>query len=56
LIALRWWEPMYRIGFAEWMTPRFGPYLTSLTFALAFVAFWWGVVYVMDRCKWYLKI
>jgi len=56
LIALRWWEPMYRIGFAEWMTPRFGPYLPSLTFALAFVAFWWGVVYVMDRCKWYLKI
>jgi predicted acyltransferase len=56
LIALRWWEPIYRIGFAEWMTPRFGPYLPSLTFALAFVAFWWGVVYVMDRCGWYLKI
>ena len=55
-IALHAWEPMYRIGFAGWMTPRFGPYLPSLAFALAFVAFWWLVVYAMDRCRWYVKI
>ena len=28
----------------DWMTPRFGPYLPSLAFALVFVAFWWLVV------------
>lgn len=55
-IALQWWEPIYRIGFAAWMTPRFGPYVPSLAFALAFVAFWWGVVYVMDRLGWHPKV
>lgn len=54
--ALGWWEPIYRIGFADGMTPRFGPYLPSLAFALAFVAFWWIVVRWMDRRGWYLKI
>ncbi|WP_187775834.1 acyltransferase family protein [Luteimonas suaedae] len=56
LVAIGWWEPIYRVGFAAWMTPRFGPYVPSLAFAIAFVAFWWGVVYVMDRRGWYLKI
>ena len=56
LAALGWWQPIYRIGFAGWMTPRFGPYLPSLAFALAFVAFWWVVVRWMDRRGWYLKI
>lgn len=56
LAALGWWQPIYRIGFAGWMTPRFGPYLPSLAFALAFVAFWWIVVRWMDRRGWYLKI
>lgn len=54
--GLGWWEPIYRVGFSGWMTPRFGPYLPSLAFALAFVAFWWGVVRWMDRRGWYLKI
>lgn len=56
LLAPGWWEPLYRIGFAQWMTPRFGPTLPSLTFALAFVAVWWGIVYWMDRRSWRLKI
>lgn len=51
-----WWEPIYRIGFSGWMTPRFGPYLPSLVFALAFVGLWWGVVYWMDSRRWYLKL
>ena len=50
------WEPIYRVGFSDWMTPRFGPYLPSLAFALAFVALWWGVVRWMDRRQWYLKL
>ena len=56
LAGLGWWEPIYRIGFSQWMTPRFGPYLPSLAFALAFVGLWWGVVYWMDRRRWYLKL
>lgn len=54
--GLGWWEPIYRTGFANWMTPIFGPYLPSLAFALAFVLFWWWVVRWMDRRRWYLKV
>lgn len=54
--GLGWWEPMYRVGFADWMTPLFGPYAPSLAFALAFVLFWWLVVRWMDRKRWYLKV
>lgn len=54
--ALGWWEPIYRIGFADWMTPRFGPYLPSLAFALSFVAFWWLIVRWMDLRRWHIKI
>jgi predicted acyltransferase len=56
LIALGWWEPVYRVGFAAWMTPRFGPTLPSLAFALAFVGLWWVVVRWMDRRGWHPKI
>ena len=56
LAGIGWWEPIYRIGFANWMTPRFGPYLPSLAFALSFVFFWWLVVRVMDKRGWYVKI
>ena len=54
--ALGWWDPIYRLGFSDWMTPRFGPYLPSLAFALAFVAFWWVVVRWMDKRGWYVKV
>lgn len=56
LAGLGWWEPIYRLGFAAWMTPRFGAYLPSLVFALCFVLFWWCVVRWMDRRRWYLKV
>lgn len=56
LAALGWLEPLYRHGFADWMTPRFGPYLPSLTYALAVVALWWGVVRWLDARKIYFKI
>jgi predicted acyltransferase len=56
LAGLGGWEPIYRVGFSGWMTPRFGPYLPSLVFALAFVALWWGLVRWMDRRRWYLKL
>jgi predicted acyltransferase len=56
LTGLGWWEPAYRAGFADWMTPRFGPYLPSLAFAVAFVSVWWLVVLWMDRRGWYPKV
>jgi len=56
LAAAGWWGGLYQHGFAGWMTPRFGPYLPSLAFALAFVALWWGIVAWMDRRRWYVKI
>ncbi|ALN59297.1 membrane protein [Lysobacter enzymogenes] len=56
LMALGWLEPLYRHGFADWMTPRFGPYLPSLAFALAFVALWWLVVRALDARRIYFKI
>jgi predicted acyltransferase len=56
LAALGWLAPIYEQGFAGWMTPRFGPYLPSLTYAVAFVALWWGVVRWLDARKIYFKI
>lgn len=56
LMGLGWLEPIYRHGFADWMTPRFGPYLPSLAFALAFVALWWLVVRALDARRIYFKI
>ncbi len=56
MAGLGWWEPAYRIGFADWMTPVFGPYLPSLAFAAAFVGVWWLAVWWMDRRRWYLKL
>ncbi|MFT3670131.1 MAG: DUF5009 domain-containing protein [Pseudoxanthomonas sp.] len=56
LLGLGWMEPLYRKGFADWMTPHLGPYVPSLAFALAFVGVWWLVVWVMDRRGWYLKV
>ncbi|MBN8947017.1 MAG: DUF1624 domain-containing protein [Rhodanobacter sp.] len=46
----------YRTVFAGWMTPRFGPCVPSLAFAVVFVAFWWLVVWAMDRRRIYLKL
>lgn len=54
--ALGWWEPIYRVGFADWMTPRFGPYLPSLAFALVFVAFWRAIARALDRRGWKITI
>jgi predicted acyltransferase len=54
--ALGWWEPIYRNGFSGWMTPRFGPFVPSLAFAIAFVGVWWLIVRWMDRRGWHPKI
>ena len=56
LAAAGWLEPLYRHAFADWMTPRFGPTLPSLAYALAFVALWWVVVRVLDARRIYFKI
>ncbi|CAM5627187.1 hypothetical protein RLIN73S_00356 [Rhodanobacter lindaniclasticus] len=49
-------DTWYRAAFAQWMTPRFGPYLPSLAFAIVFVVFWWLVVWAMDRRGIHLKL
>jgi predicted acyltransferase len=54
--AIGWWEPIYRIGFSNWMTPRFGPFVPSLAFAMSFVGVWWLIVRWMDRRGWHPKI
>jgi predicted acyltransferase len=56
LSAFGWQEPLYRHLFASWITPALGPHVASLAFAVAFVAVWWVVVYVMDRRRIYLKL
>ncbi|RCS28656.1 DUF1624 domain-containing protein [Rhodanobacter denitrificans] len=56
LPALGWQEPLYQHLFAGWMTPRFGPYVASLAFAVVFVALWWLIVWAMDRRRVYLKL
>ena len=56
LPALGWGGPLYRTLFARWMTPRFGPYVPSLAYALAFVALWWLIVWALDRRRIYLKL
>ncbi|CAM5428791.1 hypothetical protein RLIN73S_04375 [Rhodanobacter lindaniclasticus] len=50
------WTRGNRAAFAQWMTPRFGPYLPSLAFAIVFVVFWWLVVWAMDRRGIHLKL
>lgn len=56
LIGLGWLPRLYDAVFAGWMTPRFGPYVPSLAFALVFVGVWWLVVWAMDRRGWYVKV
>lgn len=56
LSALGLWEPIYRIGFADWMTPLAGPRLPSLAFALCFVWLWWLIVRAMDARGWRLRL
>lgn len=56
LVATGWLEPLYRHAFADWMTPRYGPYLPSLAYALAFVALWWAVVRMLDARRIHIKI
>ena len=56
LLGLGLLDPLYRRAFASWITPIAGPYVASVTFAIAFVAVWWLIVYAMDRKKIYLKL
>ncbi|KRA53954.1 hypothetical protein ASD77_04770 [Pseudoxanthomonas sp. Root65] len=56
LLGLGWMGPLYQQGFADWMTPRFGAYVPSFAFALAFVGVWWVLLAILDRRGWYLKI
>jgi len=54
--GLGWSEPIYQSAFAGWMTPRFGPYVPSVAYAIAFTAIWWLAAWWLDRRGWYLKL
>jgi predicted acyltransferase len=56
LIALGIATPLYRMAFAGWMTPLFGPYVPSAAWGVVFVALWWLVVRGMDRRGIHLKV
>lgn len=56
LPALGWLKPVYQHVFTSWTTPSFGPYVSSLAFALAFVALWWLIVYALDRRRIHHKL
>lgn len=56
LVAFGWLDPLYQHAFASWITPRFGPHVASLAYAIAFVLVWWIVVRVLDARKVYFKI
>jgi predicted acyltransferase len=55
LVALDLMEPLYRIGFG-WIVPLAGPHVASLAYAAAFVAFWWGVMRLLDRRGIHIRI
>ncbi|MFG6464087.1 acyltransferase family protein [Roseateles sp. DXS20W] len=55
LAATGWMAPLYRGVFAP-VGARLGPEAQSLSFALAFVAVWAVIVWVLDRRGWYWKI
>ena len=48
LEGMHWMGPLYGNAFA-WLTPQWGPYLASLAYAAAFVAFWWLIAIALDR-------
>jgi len=56
LVGFGGFDPLYQHAFAGWMTPRFGPHVASLAYALAFVFVWWIVVRVLDARKIHFKI
>lgn len=56
LPALGWQDAIYQHGFANWIAPLAGDKAASLAFAVVFVAFWWGVVWWMDRRRINLKL
>ena len=47
--ALGWSEAVYQRAFADWMTPRFGPFVPSFTYALSFMSIWWILMWLCDR-------
>jgi predicted acyltransferase len=38
------------------MTPRFGPFVPSLAYAVCFVAFWWLLMWQLDRRGVHIRI
>ena len=50
-----WMGPLYRTVFAP-IGSAFGPEFQSLSFACVFVLVWTGLVWLMDRQRWYIKL
>jgi predicted acyltransferase len=54
--ALGWSEAIYQRAFADWMTPRLGPFVPSLAYALCFMFFWWALMWLLDRRGFRIRI
>jgi predicted acyltransferase len=52
LYVLEWKRPVYDAAFRSWLPP----YPASLAFALANLALWYGILFVLDRRRIYLKV
>ena len=49
-------EAIWSRGFEPLLAPLFGAQAASLSFALAFVAFWWLAMWAMARRGWKLGV
>jgi predicted acyltransferase len=56
LIGVGLTEPIYTYAFASWLTPRFGPFVASLAYAVVFTAFWWVLMWLLDRRGVHIRI
>ena len=52
LVATEAMDLIYEAVFERSLTSRFGPFVPSLAFALAFTALWWCLMVVFRRRGW----
>ena len=56
LYRFGWWQAIYQHVFSAWLTPLYGPYLSSLCYAIAFTGMSWLVLISLDRRGVYLRL
>lgn len=56
LPALGWQGPLYRHLLTRWISPPADPYIALLAWAIALVALWWLMVFLMVKRRIHLKL